>query len=193
MKRVLRTLAPSNALLAEQSTLFVSVLKWSVLASITGAMVGGATSLFLYLLGVFTGLGDKATRGHSYLLLPAMIPIVVFIIRKLAPTAEGHGTEKVIEAVHTRDGATDIKVVPVKLFATLLTLGAGGSVGKEGPAAQIGAGLAYSFAKVIQTQPCRCKAPRDMRNQRRVRCRIRHTDIRSDIRGRGSLPGPVKV
>src|SRR5664280_1753027 len=150
MKRVLRMLTPSNALLAEQSTLFVSVLKWSVLASITGAIVGAATSLFLYLLGIFTGLGDRATRGHSYLLLPAMIPIVVLIIRKLAPTAEGHGTEKVIEAVHKRDGAIDIKVVPVKLFATLLTLGAGGSVGKEGPAAQIGAGLAYSFAKIIQ-------------------------------------------
>lgn len=154
LKRYLRRVTHSNtaasALLAEQSTLFVSVLKWSVLASITGAIVGGATSLFLYLLGVFTGFGDRITRSHSYLLLPVIIPLVVLIIRKLAPTAEGHGTEKVIEAVHTRDGATDIKVVPVKLFATLLTLGAGGSVGKEGPAAQIGAGLAYSFAKIIQ-------------------------------------------
>jgi H+/Cl- antiporter ClcA len=134
----------------EQSTLFVSVLKWSVLASITGAIVGSATSLFLYLLGIFSRFGNKTTGGHAYLLLPAMIPLVVVIIRKLAPMAEGHGTEKVIEAVHTRNGATDIKVVPVKLFATLLTLGAGGSVGKEGPAAQIGAGLAYSFAKIIQ-------------------------------------------
>lgn len=140
----------SSALLAEQSTLFVSVLKWSILASITGAIVGGATSLFLYLLGIFVKYGDKMTRSHAYLLLPIVIPMVVVIIRKLAPTAEGHGTEKVIEAVHTRDGATEITVVPVKLFATLLTLGAGGSVGKEGPAAQIGAGLAYSFAKVIQ-------------------------------------------
>lgn len=154
MKRYLRRLAPNNAsanaLFAEQSTLFVSVLKWSILASITGAIVGVATSLFLYLLGVFTKFGDSIARGYAYLMLPAVIPIVVLIIRKLAPTAEGHGTEKVIEAVHTRDGASDIKVVPVKLFATLLTLGAGGSVGKEGPAAQIGAGLAYSFAKIIQ-------------------------------------------
>lgn len=135
---------------AEQSTLFVSVLKWSVLASITGLIVGAATSLFLTLLGVFTRLGHRFPAGPAFLLLPIVLPVVVFIIRKLAPTAEGHGTEKVIEAVHTRDGATDIKVVPVKLFATLLTIGAGGSVGKEGPAAQIGAGLAYTFAKIIQ-------------------------------------------
>ncbi len=135
---------------AEQSTLFVSVLKWSVLASITGVIVGATTSLFLTLLDIFVNLGNKFPFGPSFLLLPAMLPIVVLIIRKLAPTAEGHGTEKVIEAVHTRDGATGIMVVPVKLFATLLTIGVGGSVGKEGPAAQIGAGLAYTFAKIIQ-------------------------------------------
>ncbi|MHB1461214.1 MAG: chloride channel protein [Armatimonadota bacterium] len=154
MKRYIRSITDDNsqarALLSEQSTLFASVLKWSVLASITGIIVGGATSLFLYLLGIFIRLGGQSTKGHAFLLLPVMMPIVVFIIRKLAPSAEGHGTEKVIEAIHTRDGATDIKVVPVKLFTTLLTLGAGGSVGKEGPAAQIGAGLAYSFAKLIQ-------------------------------------------
>jgi len=154
LKRHLSKLAPgtiaSSALFAEQSTLFVSVLKWSILAGITGVIVGAVTSFFLYLLGGFTGLGDRITHGHAYLLLPAMIPIVVLIIRKLAPIIEGYGTEKVIEAVHARDGATDIKVVPVKLFATLLTLGAGGSVGKEGPAAQIGVGLDYSLAKIIQ-------------------------------------------
>jgi len=137
-------------LFAEESTLFVSVLKWSILASITGVVVGSATSLFLYLLKVFIGGGDFLTRGHAYFLLPVIMPLVVFIIRKLAPAAEGHGTEKVIEAVHTRDGAIDTKVVPVKLFATLLTLGAGGSVGKEGPAAQIGGGLAYWFARIIR-------------------------------------------
>jgi H+/Cl- antiporter ClcA len=154
LKRIVRIFAESNIIssnvLAEESTLFVSVLKWSILASITGAIVGGATSLFLHLLGIFIRLGNKTTGGHAFLLLPVVIPLVVIIIRKLAPTAEGHGTEKVIEAVHTQDGATEIKVVPVKLFTTLLTLGAGGSVGKEGPAAQIGAGLAYWFAKIIQ-------------------------------------------
>ena len=139
-----------SALITEQITLFSSVVKWSLLASITGIIVGAATSLFLFLLDVFTKAGSNFTHNRPYLMLPLIIPIVVLIIRKLAPTAEGHGTEKVIEAVHKRDGATDIKVVPVKLFATLLTLGAGGSVGKEGPAAQIGAGLAYTFAKAIR-------------------------------------------
>lgn len=157
MKRRLHRITPndiaSNALIAEESTLFVSVLKWSILASITGVIVGGATSLFLYLLTVFTGFGNKITGGHAYWLLPAAIPLVVLIIKKLAHTAGGHGTEgtvKVIEAVHNSYGAIDVKVVPAKLFATLLTIGSGGSVGKEGPAAQIGGGLAYLVSKIIQ-------------------------------------------
>jgi H+/Cl- antiporter ClcA len=130
--------------------LFASVAKWAVLASIVGLIVGAATSLFLYLLGVFIGAGNKVTAQHAYWLLPVVLPAVVLVIRKLAPSAEGHGTEKVIEAIHRRDGEIDIRVVPVKLFATLITLGAGGSVGKEGPAAQIGAGLAYAFARMIR-------------------------------------------
>ena len=146
----------SNTLLAEQSTLFMSVFKWSVLASVTGVIVGLITSMFLYLLKVFSKYGNIATNGHSYYLLPLIIPLVIFIISKLAPskgddsTESTEGTEKVIEAVHKHDGAIDVKVVPIKLFATLLTLGSGGSVGKEGPAAQIGAGVAYSIARLLR-------------------------------------------
>jgi len=60
----------------------------------------------------------------------------------LAPDVAGHGTEKVIEAVHQRMGKIDFKVIPFKLLATIITLASGGSAGNEGPCAQIGAGLA---------------------------------------------------
>jgi len=74
--------------------------------------------------------------------LPIALVLTVFLVKKFAPTAEGHGTEKVIEAVHKSYGKINITVIPVKLLATVLTIFAGGSVGKEGPGAQLGAGTA---------------------------------------------------
>ncbi len=90
--------------------------------------------------------------GHSYyfLLLPAAMGASVILVKYLAPDAKGHGTEKVIEAVHKNSGRIKPMVVPVKLLATLVTLAAGGSVGKEGPCAQIGAGLCSAFADLFR-------------------------------------------
>jgi H+/Cl- antiporter ClcA len=76
-----------------------------------------------------------------YYLLPFALVLSVYLVKKFAPDAEGHGTEKVIEAVHKKSGKIDVAVIPVKLLATILTIFAGGSVGKEGPGAQIGAGV----------------------------------------------------
>jgi H+/Cl- antiporter ClcA len=72
------------------------------------------------------------------------------MIRFLAPDAEGHGTEKVIEAIHKHSGRIKAIVVPVKLVATVITIAAGGSVGKEGPCAQIGGGLSSVFADLFK-------------------------------------------
>ena len=72
------------------------------------------------------------------------------LVRFLAPDAEGHGTDKVIEAVHQRGGRIPLAVAPIKLAATVVTIGVGGSVGKEGPAAQIGASLASGLASMLR-------------------------------------------
>ena len=72
------------------------------------------------------------------------------MIKYLAPDAEGHGTEKVIEAVHKRWGKIKLAVVPVKLVATIITITGGGSAGKEGPSAQIGAGMASALADLLR-------------------------------------------
>ncbi len=72
------------------------------------------------------------------------------LVKYLAPEAKGHGTEKVIEAVHKRSGKMDPHVVPVKLLATVITIATGGSAGKEGPCAQIGAGLASLLADLFR-------------------------------------------
>lgn len=132
----------------EYSILLCSLAKWTVLAVFAGGVVGIATAFFLYLLHI--GENNFTKIDYYYLFIPIAFFISSYLIIKFAPDAEGHGTEKVIEAVHKKSGEIDIKVIPVKLMATLVTLIAGGSAGKEGPCAQIGAGIASSFANMFK-------------------------------------------
>lgn len=134
--------------LTEQATLFASVVKWSCYAAVIGVLVGGGTTIFLRTLGWASA--KTAGLPHYYLLLPLIILVSSALVRWLAPEAAGHGTEKVIEAVHKRMGRISLAVIPVKLVATVITLAGGGSAGKEGPAAQIGAGLASGFADLLR-------------------------------------------
>jgi H+/Cl- antiporter ClcA len=132
----------------EGSILFISVSKWVILASCIGVIVGLSTAIFLKLLG----LGITFTSGYKYyfILLPGALFLSSLIVKYLAPEAEGHGTEKVIEAVHKRSGKINPLVVPIKLVATIITIALGGSAGKEGPCAQIGGGLASAFADLFK-------------------------------------------
>ncbi len=134
--------------LTEEAILFISVIKWVFLATLIGIIVGLSTTLFLKLLNWSNNLGNK--YPYYFLLLPLALFLSAAVIKYLAPEAEGHGTEKVIEAVHKRSGKIRAAVVPVKLVATLVTLAAGGSVGKEGPCAQIGGGLSSLFADLFR-------------------------------------------
>ncbi|MGA2191841.1 MAG: chloride channel protein [Nitrospirota bacterium] len=133
---------------AEQSTLFISIAKWTAYASVVGVMAGASTAAFIRILQWATSL--FTSHGYYFLLLPVTLFISSMLVNKLAPQAEGHGTEKVIEAIHTKMGRIPLMVVPVKLVATVITLASGGSAGKEGPAAQIGSGLASGFASLIR-------------------------------------------
>ena len=85
-----------------------------------------------------------------YAFLPVGMVFCVWLIRRFAPSARGHGTEAVIAAVHQRSGKIEWQVAPVKLLATITTLAFGGSVGKEGPCAQIGAAITSLFADILR-------------------------------------------
>ncbi len=128
----------------EGSVLFVSILKWLFLATCVGILVGISTTVFLKLLSL--GIATATRHRYYFLLLPAGLFLSALIVKVFAPDAEGHGTEKIIEAVHRHSGKIKLSVVPVKLAATIITISFGGSAGKEGPAAQIGAALASAFS-----------------------------------------------
>ncbi len=129
--------------------LLSSIFKWSLLSIMAGVIVGTVAAGFLISLDWAIEYVSSFTSWRYLLIFPALL-FSLYFVKILAPEASGHGTEKVIDAVHRRAGIIDIKVVPVKLISTIATIAAGGSAGKEGPCAQIGAGLMYGFSKLLR-------------------------------------------
>jgi len=145
-------LADESRWYTEHTALLIGTTKWALLGAAAGVCVGAATRGFLWSLAASSGslarlLGDRVA---PYWFLPLALPACVWLIRTFAPSARGHGTEAVIAAVHKASGRIDWKVAPVKLLATVVTLAFGGSVGKEGPCAQIGAAITSLFADVLR-------------------------------------------
>jgi H+/Cl- antiporter ClcA len=134
--------------LTEESLIFLSIFKWTILAVIIGALVGGSTAVFLKLLDL--GLVYASTVSWYYFLLPIALFLSVIFTFYISPDSEGHGTEKVIQAIHKDNGKLRARIIPIKLLTTLLTLIFGGSAGKEGPCAQIGAGIASVLSDVFR-------------------------------------------
>jgi chloride channel protein, CIC family len=75
------------------------------------------------------------------------------IVYTLAPEAEGHGTDAAIDAYHHRGGIIRPRVPLIKILASAITLGTGGSGGREGPIAQIGAGFGSFLANMLRLDP----------------------------------------
>jgi H+/Cl- antiporter ClcA len=145
-------LADERRWYTEHTALVISTVKWALLGAAAGLCVGWGTRVFLATLA-WSSLRAAAVMPAGlpvYWALPIALPAAVWIIRTFAADARGHGTEAVIAAVHQRSGRIDWLVAPVKLAATVVTLAFGGSVGKEGPAAQIGAALTSLFADVFR-------------------------------------------
>lgn len=92
-----------------------------------------------------------ATRSWLYLLIPAVGGLISgLLVFLIAPEAEGHGTDAMIEAFHTKGGYIRKRVPFVKILASAITIGSGGSAGKEGPIAQIGAGFGSFLAGLLR-------------------------------------------
>jgi H+/Cl- antiporter ClcA len=119
------------------------------LSSVIGVVIGSTVTLFLKILA-YSELSRDVLPFHFYYLLPFALVLSVWLSKTFAPTAEGHGTEKVISAIHKEDGKIDVSVIPIKTLTTVLTIFAGGSVGKEGPGAQIGAGMASLISNLLK-------------------------------------------
>ncbi len=149
--------------------------KWLVLGCIIGVIAGlgavvffealrAATYLFLQVLAGYTvptpaGEGGRAASA-SYV-RPWAIPLVAclgallgaLLVFRIAPDAEGHGTDAAIDAVHHHPRGIRLRTVFVKIVASALTIGSGGSGGREGPTGQISAGFGSFLARFFDLSP----------------------------------------
>jgi CIC family chloride channel protein len=145
--------------------------KWVVLGALIGIIAGLGAILFFVaielstdlLLGELAGLHPPLPAGEGDTVVEEisrrwMIPVVLviggllsgIIVFTLAPEAEGHGTDAAIEAFHERGGYIRPLIPPVKIIASAITIGSGGSAGREGPTAQIAAGFGSLLGDVFR-------------------------------------------
>jgi chloride channel protein, CIC family len=74
---------------------------------------------------------------------------VAWLVQKFAPEAKGHGVPEVMDAINYNHGIIRPVVAAVKSLASGLSIGSGGSVGREGPIIQIGAAFGSTLGQVI--------------------------------------------
>jgi CIC family chloride channel protein len=124
--------------------LFTWMLHWSFRAFLEG--IAGYVPP-----GAETGPSHEMIGPHGLWLIPAVTTLggllSGFLVYRYAPEAEGHGTDTVVDAFHRREGVIRPRVPPIKMVASAITIGSGGSAGREGPIALITAGLASVYAK----------------------------------------------
>jgi CIC family chloride channel protein len=123
---------------------------FTVFAVITGIAAGLAAVFFHESIVFFNKIFFKqTTEGLFFLgtaaviLLPAIGMLIQAIMIIISPkTAEKKGVSEVIKAVALRGGYIPLKTTIFHFIAPVISIGSGNTVGPEGPAAQIGGGVA---------------------------------------------------
>ena len=140
-----------------------SVWHWFGLSGLVGCVAGVGALAFHWLSergmelfwGTLIGYSPGTPAGEPLpfnlagppsmlwlVLAPALGGVVsAFLVYRFAPEAEGHGTDAAIRSYHRQRGRIRPRVPIIKMLASAVTLSSGGSAGREGPIAQIGAGF----------------------------------------------------
>jgi CIC family chloride channel protein len=127
-------------------------------AVVVGIGGGLGTVIFVRMIAFFTNLffGNASKLGGflggAYvILIPALGGLLVGpLVHFIAPEAKGHGVPEVLTAIATGGGRIRPVVVLAKALGSAITIGSGGSVGREGPIVQIGAALGSTLGQVFK-------------------------------------------
>ncbi len=100
-------------------------------------------------------LGELERHGSFHPMLLALIPAVGALLGGaisiwLAPETRGGGSDAIIDAFHNAQGRVRKRVAFVKAVVSILTLGSGGSGGREGPTMQMGGALGSLVGQVLR-------------------------------------------
>ena len=145
-----------------------------VLAVVVGVGAGVGSVVFRWCITAFThvfsGQSDyAASPGSDHPHVPWLGPYFVLLapvlggllygplVNRFAREARGHGVPEVMLAVAQRGGRISPKVAVVKTRASALTIGSGGSVGREGPIVQIGSALGSTLGRITKVTEHRMK------------------------------------
>ncbi len=145
-----------------------------VIALVVGAGGGLGAIVFRDLIRWFTllfsGHDDYSAAGHAinpyvpwlgiwFVVLAPVVGGLIYgpLIQRFAPEARGHGVPEVMLAVAERGGRIRPQVAVVKSLASALCIGAGGSVGREGPIVQIGSALGSSIGQMLHVSETRLR------------------------------------
>ena len=89
--------------------------------------------------------------GPWVVLVPVVGAIgVTFLVQNFAPEAKGHGVPEVLDAIYYHKGVIRPVVALIKSLASALSIGSGGSVGREGPIVQIGSSFGSTLGQVLR-------------------------------------------
>ena len=146
----------------DETTIMVAV------AAVVGLIGGFGAIFFRWLVQVFQGLaigqGDNvvellsAVPAWHRVLLPVVGALIVGpLVHWGAREAKGHGVPEVINAVVFKDGVIRPVVAAVKILASAVTIGFGGSVGREGPIIQIGSAMGSALGQWLRFSPQRLR------------------------------------
>lgn len=130
-----------------------------ILAALIGILGGFGAVLFREMIDVIReyafvrGFSNEALTSTPWywIVLPPAIgglivgPLIYFFARE----AKGHGIPEVMNAVSNRGGKIRKRVMTIKTIASAITIGTGGSVGREGPIVQIGAGAGSAIGQAL--------------------------------------------
>ena len=103
---------------------------------------------------------DNVLRAPWYLVIlaPTIGGLIVGpLIYFFAPEAKGHGVPEVMEAILLKGGKIRPIVAVIKALASAISIGSGGSVGREGPIVQIGAAIASTVGQLMRLRPVQLK------------------------------------
>ncbi len=103
---------------------------------------------FIYDANVHTPLSPW---GPFVILVPVLGAVgVSFLVQTFAPEAKGHGVPEVMDAVYYHKGVIRPVVALIKALASALSIGSGGSVGREGPIVQIGSSFGSTVGQILR-------------------------------------------
>jgi CIC family chloride channel protein len=99
----------------------------------------------------FVGVSGPTTfRPWLLFVLPGAGALLAGLVSRIAPETRGGGGDAMIHAFHHEDGVVRRRVIGIKALASFLTLGTGGSGGREGPTMQIGAALGSTIGRYLK-------------------------------------------